>query len=369
MASQERVTYSELKRFSLQVLEKVNACNEQGKIFINALLWSDLVGRSTHGIWRLPAYIKRIEKGLMKCPCSPFLLTENQATGVMDGDQGIGHYVGHSAMSCAIEKARSYGIGAVGVRNSNHFGTGAYYAGLAARQNMVGIAVSNSLAKVAPYGGVKAVLGTNPFAFAIPGSKGQGMMFDMATTVMAGSQVMKYAEAGKALPDGIAIDHEGNSIRDPNDVNNGVLLPFGGAKGFGISLMVEILSSVLTGANFSTQVNSMFTDTTHPGQNGHFFLAIDIGRFIPVELFVQRAESLFSTIKNSAVENDGVLIPGEIRWRHYKENSEKGLLLDQATLSALNTLAENYLLPGIGQTAQQQPLTYCSEKNTAPSPG
>ncbi len=369
MVCQERINYSELKSFSLQLLKKVNACNEQGKIFINALLWSDLVGRSTHGVWRLPAYIKRIEKGLMKCPCKPFFLSENKATAVMDGDQGIGHYVGYSAMSCAIEKARTYGIGAVGVRNSNHFGTGAYYTTLATRQNMIGIALSNSLAKVAPYGGVKAVLGTNPFAFAIPGNNGQGMMFDMATTVMAGSQVMKYAEAGIALPEGVAIDGNGNPIRNASDVNNGVLLPFGGAKGFGISLMIEILSSVLTGANFSTGVNSMFTDTTHPGQNGHLFLAIDIERFIPVDIFIQRAEILFSTIRNSAAENDKVLIPGEIRWHHYRENREKGLLLDKATLKALNTLAENYMLPGIGQSNRQHPVSFRSEKIRTPSLG
>lgn len=351
MDGKKRFSPETLKEYSLQLLERIGVANEQGEIFVEALIWSDLIGRPTHGVWRLPAYIKRIENGLMKCPCRPSILNDHKATALIDGDEGIGHYVGHMAMEKAIEKAKVHGIGAVGVRNSNHFGTGAYYVNLAAQQNMVGIAVSNSLAKVTPYGGTQAVMGTNPFAFSIPGRDGQGMMFDMATTVMAGSRLMKLAEAGEQLPEGVAVDSQGHSIRDPGKADEGVMLPFGGAKGFGISLMVEILSSVLTGAKFSTEVSSMFTNKTNSGGNGHFFIAIDISQFVPIVEFAERIAHLFRIVRQSGVSPGSVLIPGEIRWHHFRENLSRGIPLDAVTIEVLDSLAEDYRLPGISAEA------------------
>jgi LDH2 family malate/lactate/ureidoglycolate dehydrogenase len=124
----------------------------------------------------------------------------------MDGDQGLGHFVGYEAMNCAIGKAEKFGIGAVGVHNSNHFGTGAYFVQLAAERNMIGVAFSNSFAKVAAHGGIKPVFGTNPIAFGAPGRDGKHMLLDMSTSAVCGSQVLKYAEAGLPLPEGIAGD-------------------------------------------------------------------------------------------------------------------------------------------------------------------
>lgn len=348
MDSKERISAEALNEFAMGLLEKVGADNEQGRIFSKALIWSDLIGRPTHGIWRLPAYIRRLEKGLMKCPCQPVFSRDRQAVALLDGDAGIGHYIGHLAMKRAIDKAGHYGIGAVGVCNSNHFGTGAYYVDLAARQGMIGIAVSNSLAKVAPCGGNKAVLGTNPFAFATPGEDEASMMFDMATTVMAGSQVMKLAEAGEQLPEGVAVDRQGKPVRDPNRVDDAVLLPFGHNKGFGIALMVEILSSVLTGSSLSLQVNSMFSDNKGAGGNGHFFIAIDIGRFVPVDEFLARSHELFATVRDSG--SGSVRIPGEIRWQQYRQNLRHGIPLDKPTSAALNDLAWHYGLAPLSTT-------------------
>lgn len=340
MLETKRIPYAELSQFTENILASVHANNDQGAIFSKALIWSDLIGRPTHGVWRLPAYTKRIDLGLIKCPCVPKFDVDNKSIGIMNADEGIGHYAAHISMERAIDKAREFGVGAIGVHNSNHFGTAAYYVQLAAEQNMIGLAVSNSIAKVAPFNGVNPVFGTNPFAFSAPRKDGKSIIFDMATTAIAGSQVMKLAEQGKPLPEGIAIDREGQPILDPNNVDQGTLLPFGGAKGYGLSLMIEILSSALTGAMFSSNVNSMFNNFKESGKNGHFFIAIDIGQILETEQFLERIEILLQMILNSGIELGDVMIPGETRWEKYHENIEQGVPLDQKTIGALQALAK-----------------------------
>jgi len=329
------------------ILAKIGADNEQGRIFVDALIWSDLIGRPTHGIWRLPVYVKRIALGLIKCPCSPRYRHENLAVDVMDGDQGLGHYVGYLAMYRAISLAQRNGVGVIGVHNSNHFGTGAYYVHQAAEAGMLGIALSNAASKVAPHGGVKAVFGTNPFAFGAPRKNGKSLMLDMATSAMAGGQVKKFIEQGKKLPEGIAVDPQGNPILNPAQVENGALLSFGGAKGYGLSLMIEILSSVITGAVFSTGVKSMFTNFEKPGENGHFFIAIDIKRFIDMDSYYDRLEELFLLIKNAKSESvtQEVMIPGEVRWTEFTKNNAEGVPLDAVTVKTLIQLSEQYQIP------------------------
>ena len=342
-----RAELSELTKFVRAILALVRADNEQGHIFADALIWSDLIGRPTHGVWRLPAYVKKMSMGLIKCPCSPTYKHHDLAVDVLNGDQGLGHYIGSLAMTRTISMARKFGVAAIGVCNSNHFGAGAYYVHQAAMAGMLGIAVSNSISKVAPHGGVRAVFGTNPFAFGAPRKNGKSLMLDMATTAISGAKVMKLAELGEELPEGIAVDPQGNPILDPGEVSKGVLLSFGGAKGYGLTLMIEILSSVISGAVFSTEVNSMFTDFDKSGENGHFFIAIDISRFINMDIYYERTETLFSAIKNSKGElaDREVMIPGEARWVEYAKNQVEGIPLDEATVKALRNLSREYHVP------------------------
>lgn len=322
-----------------KILEKAGYENEQADRFIEALIWSDLIGRSTHGIWRLTAYINRLQAKQIRCPCSPVITTDHQAVAVMDGDNGLGQFVGHQAMRLAISKAGQFGIGAVAVHNSNHFGTGAYFVHLAAQQNMIGLAFSNSTAKVAAFGGSKPVFGTNPFALSVPRSNGEHLLLDMSTSAVCGSQLMKYAQADLPLPEGIAVDTMGRPVSNTRDLETASLLPFGGAKGYGMALMVEIMSSVITGAMFSTHVASMFKDDGRAGGNGHFFIAIDLSTMMSLSHFDQRLEALLLIVRGSGQHEGDVLIPGETRWTHYKENIKYGIPVDDATLAALHELA------------------------------
>lgn len=339
-----RVPLDNLTLFVHDILKANDKFCDQSEVFTEALIWSDLIGRPTHGVWRLATYLKRMQLDLIKCPCEPAFKGGASAVDLLDGGQGVGHYIGSIAMNRAIEKAKDTGVGLVGVHNSNHFGTGAYYVNMAAQAGMLGFAVSNSIAKVAPHGGVKGIFGTNPFAFGAPRKNNKNLMLDMATSASAGSAVMKYAEAGLPMPAGIAIADNGEPITDPNKVNEGALLTFGGAKGYGISLMVEILSSVITGAAFSTDVKSMFGNFEESGGNGHVFLAVDIGKFLNLESFLDRMEELVSSIKGTGLEGSPVLIPGETRWDEFDKNMIQGVPLDSATCSSLATLAQKHQL-------------------------
>jgi len=313
----------------------------EAKVISNILIWCDQIGRHNQGIWRLPLLTKRFSQGLIKSPCEAKYSQLKPAVMLMDAQQGSGHYIAQQAMDKAIALAKHNGVGVIGVHNSNFFGAGAYYINQACQSGMIGIGLSNSFPKVAAYGGVKPVLGTNPFAFAAPRRNGQHLLLDMATSASAGSSITKSKEQGKTLDQDIAIDMEGNAITDPALVSQGALLPFGGAKGFGLSLFVEILSGVLTGAGFSHGVNSMINDYENGGKNGHFFIALDISSFIDSDYYYQRIEELLALVKLSH-DSKKILYPGEIRWDHYQQSLIKGIPIDSDTIQTLTVLCEQY---------------------------
>jgi ureidoglycolate dehydrogenase (NAD+) len=334
-----------LRRFTREVASACGADNQQADSLADVLVWCDQVGRSTQGVWRLPLLARRISLGLIKCPCTPKFSRRAAALDLLDGDAGLGHHIGRLAMNRAVEIAMAEGVGAVAVRNSNFFGAAAYYVQIAAERNMIGITMSNSFPKVAAFGGIMPVLGTNPIAFAAPRPDGRNILVDMATSAMAGSTVRKIVEqeVGR-LSENVAVDGQGNPLTVPEGVQEGSLLPFGGPKGFGLALMVEILSGVITGGGFSHGVKSMYKNFSESGDNGHFMLAIDISRLMPIAEYHARIEQLIAWVKASADGSTGrdVLIPGEVRWGAYEESLKSGITLDHQTKCALAQLADQY---------------------------
>ncbi len=334
-------TVEQLKETSFQILVN-NGCEEkESEILSQILVWCDQIGRHNQGVWRLKLLTRRFREGLIKSPCSPVFEDSTPSLSILDGDKGSGHYIGNIAMQRAIELARDNGVGIIGVKNSNFFGAGSYYINQACQTGMIGLAMSNSFPKVAAYGGVRSVLGTNPFAFGAPRKNGNHLLLDMATSSSAGSSITKSSELGIQLDEGIAIDLEGNPITDPDKVQSGSLLPFGGAKGFGLSLMVEILSGVLTGAGFSHGVKSMYKNFEESGDNGHFFVAINIKKIISLNDYYDRIEELIDLVKSSSegYGNKNVILPGETRWEKYKSSLSNGISLDQKTIDMLNELS------------------------------
>lgn len=344
-----------LEHFSKEVLMASGADREEAEIVAKILVWCDFIGRDNQGVWRLPILSQRIAKGLVRTPCH-YKLEKNSSSAVLiNGRQGLGHYLAYKGMEQAIQIARETGIAFAGIRDSNFFGAGAYYIEQAASAGMIGIAASNSFPKVAAYQGVTSVLGTNPFAFSAPRENGHNLLLDMATSASAGSTIRKHIEKDEELPKGIAVDSAGKDIRDPLKVEQGTILPFGGAKGYGMSLMVEILSGIITGAGFSHGVNSMYKNFEESGNNGHFFIAIDISKLMPLETYYTRMESFISLLRSSGPDDqssnrNGVLLPGELRWETYEKNKKQGLVINAETSAELKKLADRYRLDFSGVT-------------------
>lgn len=332
------ITIDALKAFSVEILSAAGANREQSESVAEALAWGNAAGRPNQGVWRLPILCKRLSKGLFNNSCKPRIDERKPAVAVIDGDNGIGHYVGRVAADAAIERAQKNGVGVVAVSDSNFLGTLGYYVNRIAEHGMLAILWNNSFPKVAPHGGTKAVLGTNPIAFAAPRRNGRNIIVDLSTGASAGSTVTKAAELGLPIPEGIAISPDGKPITDPSKVKEGALLPFGGVKGYALGLMVEIMAGVATGAGISHGVRSMYGDFENPGNSGHFFVAIDINALMHIDTFYDRMETLVEALRDC----EGVLLPGEGRWSALAKTEEAGgVALDEKTKNALMELAES----------------------------
>jgi len=303
------------------------------------LIWNDMVGRYSQGLSRLAILMKRVRQGVVRCPCRLRFERLSDSVELLDGNDGFGQYASEIGVSRASDLARAHGVGIVGVRNSNFFGTGAFFVHKAAIGGMIGLVLSNSFPKVAALGGSKAVLGTNPFAFGAPRRNGRSLMFDMSTAGLAGSTIREQIRKGMLLPEGLVIDANGKPTTDPTKAAFGALLPFGGAKGYGLAVLVEILSGVITGAGVSHGVASMYDNFKESGHNGHFLMALDIARWMSLEAYYERLETLIETIKASGPDGQ-VQLPGENRWRHFDENSGKGIPLEAETRKALRELSD-----------------------------
>ncbi len=286
---------------------------KQAEAVARHLAWCEMVGRKNFGIERIPILIKRISAGVLAADNGMAFEKLSDSIERLDAGGGFGFDAGERAMDRAIGLAQRTGVGIVGVHSSNFFGAGAYYVNMAAQRHMIGFAFSNSFPKVVAHGGIQPVLGTNPFAFGAPRKNGDHLLFDMATSAMAGSTVRKNIAQDKSIAEALT--------------PNGALLPFGGAKGFGLALMVEILAGVLTGAGVSDDVASMYNDFARNGDNGHFMLALDVRRWMSLDAYYARFEALVAAIKGSG---EDVLLPGEVRWENYRDNHANGLTVNPA---------------------------------------
>jgi LDH2 family malate/lactate/ureidoglycolate dehydrogenase len=338
-----KIEHQTLRKFTHDILCAAGVDPEEAGVIADVFSWTELVGRHTQGLGRLPSYLKRLRLGLIKSPCHPEFLQKTDSVAVLNGNDGFGHYLGHLAMKHAVGIAAKKGIGVVGVCHSNHFGAGAYYVDQAAQQMKIGFAFSNSVPHVAPFGGIRPVLGTNPVAFGAPRKNRKSVLVDFSTGAAAGTMIMKAAQEGRAIPDNIVIDADGNPITDPKKALNCTILPFGGAKGFCLGLIVEIVSGVITGAGISHEIASLQKNFERSSNIGHFLIAIDISTFMPIEIYFDRMDRLVTWVKDAKPYGnvEEILIPGETRWQHYEIQQRDGIELDRKTIDALSGLAKD----------------------------
>ena len=306
-----------------------------------ALWWHPGQGQ---GLEKLFRYARRMRNGGIR-PDAPMDWVEDRAaTSVLDAAKGLGYVAAWRAMDRAVEKARGTGIAMVGVRHSNHFGIAGYHARRAAEQGLIGVAMTNAGAEMAPWGSATPVLGTNPWGIAVPrGSGHDPIVLDMALT-QSGKGMMRWFErAGIPMPDNWALTPEGERTTSASDAMDGPLLPMGDYKGYGLSLMTDVLTGVLTGSLFGPRV---FQDDRN-FDVGHTMIAIDIEAFMPHEEFDERLERLVADVKSAPPldPEHPVRLPGEAEQRRARERMETGIPIDRETGSGLRELAEELGVP------------------------
>lgn len=341
----KRVTVEKLKDYSKKVLIKVGLTEEKTDVVTDCLIEASLRGVDTHGIRLLPIYVNAIKKGLIDVHVEPQTEEETSATLLINGRGGIGQVTGIYAMKRCMEKAKQYGIGVAGVKNSNHFGIAAYYAMIPLKQDMIGIALSNAPHRMVPWGAKVAYLGTNPFAVAVPSEGGIPLVVDMAVSKVALGKIDRAKDKGESIPEGWAIDAQGKPTTDPQKALQGAVLPMAGAKGYAISLIIDMFCGILTGAAFgSHHPNRLLNpDCSGPQDIGHFFAAINVESFIPINQFKERMRKEIEEIKSLPLASgfSQIYIPGEIEEDKRKERMKRGLPLSEEILDNLRALGKS----------------------------
>jgi LDH2 family malate/lactate/ureidoglycolate dehydrogenase len=324
-----------------QILEALGVPGRDAGIVTNSLITADARGVSSHGISRLPVYAQRLQAGLINPTPDIKVIRDSPSAVLLDGANGFGHVVGARAMSTCLAKAGATGAAVAGVRQSTHFGTAGFFAQMATEEDMIGIVGSNGAPRMAAWGGRTSLLGTNPLAIAAPTGGSDPLLLDMATSAVALGKVILAAKRGEPIPTGWAMDIEGRPTTEAQAALDGLMLPLGGPKGSGLALMLDVLGGVLTGACFGMGIGSMYRDWDRSEGLGHVFIAIDIGRFLPIEEFKQRIDDLCAQVMGSDLAQgfDSIYLPGELEFLKERDHRTRGIQVDPGVWAEITALA------------------------------
>ena len=337
-----------LRDFTYRVFVRAGMPEADARIETDSLIEANLRGVDTHGITRmLVIYVQRLRCGAVNPQPQPRIVSETPSTALIDGDNGMGAVVANWAMRQCIRKAREAGSAWVGVRNSNHFGTCAFWAMQAAAQDMVGFATTNGPSNMAPWGGVTPYMSTNPLAFAVPASGGRTVVVDMASSVAAKGKIILAAKKGLKLPEGWAMDKRGRPTTDPNEAIEGLVMPLGGHKGYALSLMIDIICGILTGADFGPHIGKLYGDFDRSQNLGHLFSAIDIARWVPVEELKARVGQMWQEVTSVELAEGStrIYIPGEIETEETARRLEQGIPIPPAVVKEFADLGAELGVP------------------------
>jgi LDH2 family malate/lactate/ureidoglycolate dehydrogenase len=327
------VTYDALHAFAHAAFLQAGLTVADATTGADVLATTDAWGVYTHGTKALAGYLRRLQAGGLRPRGAPRVVAEGGAWAIVDGDSALGMVTSVFAMKTALAKARQQGIAYVGVRNSCHFGAAGYYAWLAAREGLIGLAMANDIPSVAAPGSRAAVTGSNPIAYAVPAGKYRPMLLDMATATVAGGKVYAARARGEPIPNTWLLGADGLPTTDPSGFPKvGALQPAAGHKGYGLALLIETLSAVVTGAAITTQVRSWSWDEgQQPTGHGAAFLAIETSAIMPAAQFAQRMEGLIDEIHAAPVIEGGraLRVPGEIEWENHDRAMISGIPLPE----------------------------------------
>ena len=340
--SEVRAKRLQLEEFTAAAMRALGLPSEDAATVATLMVEADMQGSDGHGVIRLAPYAKRILAGGINLKPNIKVVQERTAMALVDGDNGMGHLVMKKATELAIHKARSAGIAWVGSRLSNHAGPASLYARMALQHDMIGLyfAVGNAN-HLPPWGGLDMLLSTNPIAAAIPTLNEAPVVLDMATTVAAYGKVKAKAQRGEMMPEGWMIDRQGKPLLDPTKSEEGFLLPIGGYKGYGLSLIVGILAGTLNGAAMGSQVIDFNKDFSTITNTGQAIAIIDPSAFGDITEFKQNVDTLVRELRGSERMTgvDRIWLPGEQSHEKRLSNEARGIVLAPSLMKQLNDLA------------------------------
>jgi LDH2 family malate/lactate/ureidoglycolate dehydrogenase len=317
------------------------------EIFARSLVDADIHGVSTHGISRFPIYMERIDKGVIE-PRADLVVDRNGGSILsLDAGNGLGQVQGVRALDMLKPLARANGIAAATIRNSQHFGALSYYCNLAADDGMILLAMTNCEPAMPPAGGIDAFFGTNPIAASFPTGKGFSVKIDLATSIIARGKIIAANREKKPIPEGWALDPEGNPTTDAQQALVGTVLTMAGHKGYALALMIEVFSSVLSGAAIGSGIGSMYKDLDRKQNVGHFFCLLNIEAFMDLAEFKQRMDQTIDQLKGGRRRpgTDEILVPGERSTRTAEANRNAGIAIADVTLTELERLCARFNIP------------------------
>lgn len=343
-----RVFPGDLEAFAVAAMRCFGIREDEARLSAQILVTTDTWGVHTHGTRQLHPLLKNFPLGRLNAQALPEIVRQGPAWALIDGHHGVPFVTAHRAMELAVQKAKTVGIGYVGVMHTSHFGSAGYYAVMAAEQGMIGLAMCNADPQMTIPGARGKVLGTNPIAYAIPAGKNKPVFLDIATSAVAANKIIRAKLFGHSIPEGWLVDAEGMPTTDPGGFpETGALMPMAAHKGYGFALMVEVLAGVMSGAALTRDQPSWLTNVpgNPPGHanQGQAFIAIDAGMMLSPDEFHERMTWLSDYIHGvpKAQGSDRVYLPGEIEWGKRDQALVEGMILPVDVVDSLMRLSND----------------------------
>lgn len=331
------VDSEQLRQWCTSKLVKVGVVEDHAAIVADVLVHANLRGVDSHGVLRMEHYVEKVRQGGIKSQAVMTVRHTGSSSSIVDADDGFGQVAAKIGMQEAMRLAKTSGIGAVSIINSSHCGALSYFAQMAADERFIGMVMTNTDKLVVPFGGKSAYFGTNPLAFGFPAGNRPSIILDMATSSVAYGKILEALHLNKSIPDSWAVDASGQPTTNPDHF--AALLPFGGPKGYGLAMVIDIFAGILTGSPFGPYILPMYNnDLSLQRKLGHFMLAIDIGKFTDPEIFIHNIHRMMDDLQrmSPAPGFDSVKLPGEIELQCQKQRTLAGIPLTEDLIRYLS---------------------------------
>src|SRR6516165_6770176 len=350
-AEAPRVAAAALATFIKRAFEAAGLRSEDADVVANLMVEADLRGSDTHGVIRLPLYLRRLKAGGVKARPNIRIVEERASTALVDGDNGMGHLAMKFAAETAIAKAKATGVGWVGARMSNHAGPAALYATMPLAHDMIGLYVAvGSNNHLPPWGSTENLLGTNPIAIAVPAEEEPPIVLDMAPTVAAFGKVRLKMQRGEEMPVGWMIGRDGKPLTDPKRAEQGLLLPIGDYKGYGLSLMTGLLAGTLNQAAFGRDVVDFVKEQGKATNTGHAIVAVSVEAFAPAAAFKRQVDAAIRAMRGAqrlpGVER--IWLPGEQSHLKRQDRAKNGIPMPKPLRDSLEMAARDLGIAPLG---------------------